>query len=436
MRLRLRLLRLIQRLIGCAVLAFSIALIYLQTTIILSATSFGSEHDRNSRRSYGRKRQGRRLIHVVSPFVTKNDTSLFAPLSDEQFAMLVSIKNAQEEFSNNTTMTSTTSGFDSVLLACAVLSDEYDTLHDILAPYCQRINTLPRHTGTEYPKLLPDTKLSFLQDIVDAGTSCAEHNDEDFYLMLTNADICLTSNFYTELSHDFARRKRKALSINRKVLSKSNLDMSSSLNDGQSTPHSAAMEIWQQAHVLIDEDKYRSHPGYDCFIMHASVVRSLNFGDQFVGFPFWGINIDFSLHIMAEGYKNVESEETSWGTYHLGNDNKRRPLKWNPGDEMMTDWKKFTKEELAYLAWCPLVGKPPQERITLQNVINCGKWFRPAAANHTSLVLPAFVNEGYEKVYLENSAKYLNCTSEGLPIVPWRGLSTPETRQNWIQKWG
>lgn len=93
--------------------------------------------------------------------MAKNDTSLFAPLSDEQFTMLVSIQNAQQEFSNSATMTNTTSGFDSVLVVCAVLSDEYDMLHDILAPYCQRINTLSRRTGTEYPKLLPDTKLTF-----------------------------------------------------------------------------------------------------------------------------------------------------------------------------------------------------------------------------------------------------------------------------------
>ncbi len=415
-----------------SVLAFEIAsLLYLQLSI---ATSFDSADVRNSN---NRKRQVHRLIHVVSPFVTKNDTSLFSPLSDEQFSMLVSIKNAQQEF-NNTTMTDTTlSGFDSVMVVCAVLLDEYDTLHDILAPYCQRINTLSRHTGTEYSELLPDTKLPFVQDIVDAGTSCAEHKDEDYYLMLTNADICLTSNFYMELSHDLAKRKRKALSVNRKVLSNSNLDTTlSSLNVGQPTPHSAATAIWQQAHVLIDEGKYELHAGYDCFIMHASVVRSLNFGNLFVGWPPWGSNIDLSLRIMAEGYKNIKSKGTSWGTYHLGNNNNWMPSKmFNPDDEMMTDWKKFSSDELAYLAWCPGKGYPPQDKIELQNSINCGKWFRPAA-NVTSRELPAFVNEGYGTVYLENFAKHLQFTSEGLPIVRRKRNSSPKMQQNWIQKWG
>lgn len=95
------------------------------------------------------------------------------------------------------------------------------------------------------------------------------------------------------MSHDLVRRKRKALSINRKVLSKSNLNITSSLNDGQSTPHSAAMEIRQQAHVLINEGKYKSHPGYDCFIMHASVIKSHNFGNQFVGWPFCGMGFQY-----------------------------------------------------------------------------------------------------------------------------------------------
>eukprot|EP00986_Skeletonema_menzelii_P004821 scaffold1692_cov74-Skeletonema_menzelii.AAC.4 len=358
--------------ITCVAFSLSIAsmyFLYLQTTMILNTTSFNGADDNNN---HGRPR--RRLIHVVSPFVTKDTTSLFAPLSEEQFSMLVSIQNAQQEFIN-TTMTNYT-GFDSVLIVCAVLPDEYDTLHDILAPYCQRIRTLSRHTGTEYPEIMPETKLPFLQDIVDA-------------------DICLHKYFFTNLSRELARSKRKALSINRKVLQQSGFNVSSSLNDGKSTPHSAAMKLWQQAHDYIDKGKYAKHGGYDCFIMHASVVRSLNFGKQFVGFPFWGNNIDFALHIMADGYENVKSKETSWGTYHVGNDGN-----WSTSNTVdVMEWKKFSKEEVQYLAWCPIVSFPPKERITLQNVINCGKWFRPAS-NDKSPMVPAFVNDGYDtRVY-------------------------------------
>ena len=326
-------------------------------------------------------------------------------------------------------MTSTLSGFDSVLVVCAILSDEYDTLHDVLAPYCQRINTLSRHTGTEYSKLLPNTKLTFLQDVVDSGTSCAVENDDDFYLMLTNADICLTSNFYSVLSQYFAaNHNKKALSVNRKVLP----NLSTANNNGQSTSHSAAQKLWQQAHDLIDKGNYKSHGGYDCFIMHASVVKSINFGSQFVGYPFWGTNINLALQIMADGYKNFKSAGSSWGTFHLGNDNSWMPSKmFNPEDSMMTEWKEFSKKNLEYLAWCPVMGYPPQDRITLQNAINCGKWFKPENSS-----TPAFVNTGYETVYLKNFAKHLNFTSEGLPIVPLKRKSSPRTRQNWIQKWG
>eukprot|EP00986_Skeletonema_menzelii_P007486 scaffold2949_cov138-Skeletonema_menzelii.AAC.3 len=348
--------------ITCFAFSLSIASMYLQTTMILNTTSFnGADHNNN----HGRP--GRRLIHVVSPFVTKDTTSLFAPLSEEQFSMLVSIQNAQQEFIN-TTMTNY-SGIDSVLIVCAILPDEYDTLHDILAPYCQRISTLSRHTGTEYPEIMPETKLPFIQDIVDA-----------------------------DLSRELARSKRKALSINRKVLQQSGFNVSSSLNDGKSTPHSAAMKLWQQAHDYIDKGKYTTHGGYDCFIMHGSVVRSLNFGKQFVGFPFWGTNIDFALHIMADGYKNVKSKGTSRGTYHVGNDGNWSTSNTSNRVDVM-EWKKFSKEELQYLAWCPIVGFPPKERITLQNAINCGKWFRPAS-NDKSPMVPAFVNDGYDtRVY-------------------------------------
>jgi hypothetical protein len=424
--------RLSRSLIACAVFSFSIASFYLQTSMIMNtATPFNSADD-----SISHGRPERKLIHVISPYITNDTTSLFAPLSEEQYVMLVSIKNAQQEFTNNTTMT-INSGFDSVLVVCAVLPDEYDTLHDILAPYCQRISTLSRHTGTEYPELLPNTKLPFLQDIVDAGTSSAERNDEDFYLMLTNADICLTTSFFTELSRDLARTKRKALSINRKVLLRSGFDVSTSLHDKQSTPHSIAIKLWQQAHDLIDKGTYTPHGGYDCFIMHSSVVRSLNFGKQFAGFPFWGTNIDFALHIMAKGYRNVKSKGTSWGTFHIGDDNSWSTSNmFHPEDDMMTEWKKFSKEDLDNLAWCPVMGYPPQDRTTLQNAINCGKWFRPASSD-TGPLVPAFVNDGYDMVYLENFAKHLNFTSEGLPRVPWkRNKSNPKLRQQWIQKWG
>lgn len=86
---------------------------------------------------------------------------------------------------------------------------------------------------------------------------------------------------------------------------------------------------------------------------YASVVRSLNFGEQFVGFPPWGANIDFALHIMAEGYKNVKSKGISRGTYHIGNDNNWSTSNTsNPVDDMVTAWKKFSREELQNLAWC------------------------------------------------------------------------------------
>ena len=380
----------------------------------------------------GHERQERQLIHVVSPYVAKDPESAFAPLSYEQYSMLASIRNAQKAF--NSTSTKSKIGYQSVMVVCAILPDEYDVLYDTLSSYCQRVERLHRHTGMEYPKLLNNTKLPFLQDIAKAGISRARSNDEDYYLMLTNADICLTSNFYTELSNDLAESKRRAFSINRKVLSYSEIDIPSLTNSSQAIlPHTVAETLVKQAHDLIQNGKFKPHGGFDCFIMHASVVKSFNFGNQFVGFPFWGTNIDFALHIMTRGYKNIKSKQTSWGTFHIGNDNKWMPSKMmKPDDDKMTEWKKFDKEDLAYIVWCPVAGYPPQDKITLQNLINCGKWFRPKSNNQ----VPAFVNAGYEEVYLKNFAKYLNSTPEGLPIVHWKRKTDPKTRGRWIQKWG
>lgn len=427
--------RAFRRSVASVILAASITAVYLQMTLILCSISFfgAVQNDRSEDINSGKRRQ---LVHVVSPFLAKDTSSSFAPLSLEQWNMLVSIKNAQQGF--NATMTTAQGYFDSVLVVCAILSEEYDALHDTLAPYCQRFARLSSHTALVYPKLLSDSPLPFIQDIVDAGMAYAEESSEDFYLMLTNADICLTSNFYTELAHRLARNNKEALSINRKVLRNPDLGIPliPSTADGHSTPHSAAMNLLQRAHDLINTGKYRDHGGYDCFILHSSVLTSMNFGSQFVGFPFWGTNVDFALSIMAENYRNVKSRATQWGTFHLGDANNWMPSKmYDPDDNMMTEWKEFSTEELEYLAWCPVIGFPPQDRISLQNAINCGKWFRPLDNDKVRRV-PAFVNDGYDTVYLKNSAKHLNFTSEGLPIVNWKRNSSPTTRLEWIQRWG
>ena len=49
----------------------------------------------------------------------------------------------------------------------------------------------------------------------------------------------------------------------------------------------------------------------------------------------------------------------------------------NPNAENMAFWKGFTKDELEWILWCPMVRYPPNDANLLQNTINCGKWFKP-----------------------------------------------------------
>ena len=413
-------------------------------TVTVTVAVSGSKRSTTFHKTTGTGGLGQ-LIHVIPPFFVQDSnatalsSSFFAPLSSEQWSMLVSIQNAQQKFNRQQGNDNNTAGFHSVIVVCAVLEGEMKALNDILAAYCQQVIGLTRHTGMVYPELLSDPPhLPFIQDIVDAGISFSKNSklDEDYHLVLTNADICVTGDFYTDLGQNMIRSNAKALSINRKVLSTSTVDITIDEKSTKSI-HDAASNLVQKARDLIDKGKYNAHPGYDCFIMHSSVVNSINFGDMFVAFPYWGTNIDSALYIMAEGYRNIKSKEMSYGTFHLGNQNDWMPSKMHrPEDDTMAVWKEFRKEELKYILQCPVMGYPPQDRYTLQNAINCGKWFFPRPRNGTSQV-PAFVNNGYESVFLKNFAQYLEITSEGLPIVPRKkSRSRPNARLKWIQKWG
>eukprot|EP00584_Thalassiosira_punctigera_P010270 CAMPEP_0172546046 /NCGR_PEP_ID=MMETSP1067-20121228/15871_1 /TAXON_ID=265564 ORGANISM="Thalassiosira punctigera, Strain Tpunct2005C2" /NCGR_SAMPLE_ID=MMETSP1067 /ASSEMBLY_ACC=CAM_ASM_000444 /LENGTH=730 /DNA_ID=CAMNT_0013332911 /DNA_START=31 /DNA_END=2223 /DNA_ORIENTATION=+ len=370
------------------------------------------------------------LIHVFSPY-HDHSAETFSPLNEDQWVMLVSAKNARDTYNagHSEAKRAIHQAFDRVVLVCAILEMDSEALDSILSSYCDRVVVLPRSTADVYSKLKP---LPFIQDIIDAGRSVVE-GDADFYLMLTNADICPTENLYQFAWERLGsgNGRSTAISINRMTVP--HFELPTNNDDPVEVKNELATQIMRQARDAAKQGKWHKHPGHDCFVFHSSMLNTINLGEQFLGFPRWGGNLNFMLQFMATNYKNIKS--TKFGTFHLGDERS-----WEPDDRHnpkgdMSFWKDFDRRELELLMYCPLADFPPQDLHTLQNVINCGKIFRPRPNGAGDAVVPAFVRPGHEDVFLENHAKYLNYSPEGLPQTRMEKL-TPERRRGWINMWG
>lgn len=413
------------------------------------------------------------------------------PMSNEQMTILLSIKRSREVFeeyaasvkeaynqTNHATSKSDEIGMDSAAMAlfafhhvelvCAVLTKDINWLENILKSICDRVVLLSRSTSTEFGT---NRSLPFLRDILKSSqidrNELPFKSDDNFYLF-SNADIGLSKYFYVHLDMQVRERQASALSINRMTLdmeTKGSKSLETMIQPSgfKSTDTSSEMdEAWRtasrylsQADDLIVKKQFQLHPGYDCFLFHSSVLRRIHFGDFFVGFPPFGANVHLALQIMAPNYVNLASNPN--GTFHLGNDRDWQILDADPNivtnstdqskQQSVTHsdefWAKF-QGDLHYLEWCPISNHPPPNEYAMQNSINCGKWFHPnrhwAGNNYRKTfwfflwpwqtrktAIPAFVREGSEAIYIQNFAKYLNYTAEGMPIVP--GHQTPEIKR-------
>lgn len=260
------------------------------------------------------------LIHVLSPYHERN-LNPFSPLDFEQWAALASVRVARDYFRQlqsqrqDVVDPTTTYGFDSVILVCPILEYDAEAIYDVLVPYCDHIIPMTRSTATEYPehnlKALP-----FLQDIVDAGRSIMG-SDDTYLLMMSNADIILTRDYYTDVEYTMRTRSAsQALSFNRKTIDLNYLNMPYITDESIASKHAAALEVLQQGQNAVAEAAWVRHYGFDCFIFRSSFLKEYNWGDMFAGYPWWSIHTDWALNIIALGYKNGATEMfPKGGTY-------------------------------------------------------------------------------------------------------------------------
>ena len=205
------------------------------------------------------------LVHVLCPFVDSSAPDEFYPLDMNQWVAMQSIQRALDNIPR---------GRFRVELVCAVFKSDLELLVQARLP-CHRFTVLSRSTRTQYPQLGLAIQLPFVADIIDAATANATQVtlDSRFHVMITNADIGFSKNFYTHVYSVIQRFD--AFSINRVTVPIENLYPTTNATD--------MLENQIDTRILHGS----KHPGYDLFCMRSSVLERVSFGQFFLGRPPW-----------------------------------------------------------------------------------------------------------------------------------------------------
>jgi len=363
------------------------------------AVSTGCNFDSEQVWTHTSEVRGHPLIHVFSPYYNPS-AKLFAPLTMEQWAMLVSAKTERDRFNQEyLANTNPNAVFDSVVLVCAVLKKDFDGMKASLAPYCDIIKALPRSTKSEHPDLeMKD--LPYLQDVIDAGRSVVKDR-QDFHLMYTNSDIAPTENFYqfVERRLRYKNRHTEPLIVNRMTMNTKDMALPTNTDGPFRVKHVLATNLVEQVKYAVKRGEWERHPGHDCFIAHSSIWKSMTFGDLFLGCPPWSGIAVYAFYVMGNlDSKNIIASNEH-GTFHL--DDSRT---WHHVD--MTRYsllKQFSDADLEMVTRCPIILKEPKNTESVLSAINCGKLFMPREEGSE---VPKLVQPGYEKNYLKNYMEY------------------------------
>lgn len=262
-----------------------------------------------------------RVFHVMNIYATKNEKDPIRQPFD-QWVTLQSIQRAKKNMHPNLRLS----------LVCAILESDMEILTEKEVPMCDYRIPLTRSTKTEFISnttikengktdwkqihlndIFKDRELPFVQDVIDAGISVADMEErKDFYIMMTNADIGLTEHFYSYL-YPLVKERRKAFTINRLTLKEKSITIRKPTKDPAKID-----ALFDQIDSGLLEGK--KHPGTDCYLMHSTIVRKVNLGYQFPGYPAWAATLKVILRdILARGeYRIIQSSPR--GTFHIGDD--------------------------------------------------------------------------------------------------------------------
>ena len=325
----------------------------------------------------------------------------------------------------------------SIEVICATYESDRGVLQQLLSGKpCHKFVLLEKSTQELYPHLQPPRDLPILQEIINATTKRLVKEDaitDDYYWIYTNSDIGVTKSFYLSSILTNIKIGYDAFTINRMTIDISSTTMTTKKNNQDDTKY------WIN---FVDRNILtagKSHPGYDCFIVHSSVLQRFHFGMFFVGHPPWGHNLHQTLAWLAQNYTNIKSNRH--GTFHLGNERSWTKRQTTKNDTSTSGIKKSGNDQRLTI-WDPISAKQCLARpavltmYSIQNTINCGKWFHHYGRKYEDRFIPNFVTEGYEPLFINRSSHIFYYTEDGYPYYFQKSTKNNITKlsQKFIRK--
>lgn len=170
-----------------------------------------------------------------------------------------------------------------------LFTTSYPEDHSIIPDFFQIAKDLDRSVR-DIISYSSKKKLPFIKDILDR---LSEASDAE-WLVYTNADICLMPQFYMAVRAMIAEG-HDAILVNRRRLSKK-------YNSVDQLP-----EMYSEIGG--------SHPGYDCFVFHRSLLHSFLLDGICIGVPFVEVSLLHNLIAFASNLKHVDDMHL---TFHIG----------------------------------------------------------------------------------------------------------------------
>lgn len=177
----------------------------------------------------------------------------------------------------------------------------------VVPPYFNLLPFLSRSILDVMPQA--NTKrLPFIMDILQA----LQQNTAAEYLIYTNADIILQPYFYQTVAA-YIQQGHDALIINRRRIAPQ-------YNSPEQLP-----QIWAEMG--------NPHPGFDCFVIHRSLLQKFILGNIIVGTPFIEATLAYNVFAFSQNYLLLHHHHL---TAHLGMEvmpKRNKELYWHNRNE-------------------------------------------------------------------------------------------------------
>ncbi|MBE2246608.1 MAG: hypothetical protein IAE67_05075 [Candidatus Competibacteraceae bacterium] len=284
-----------------------------------------------------------KIAHIINPFKPLKN-------SDLQYAQHItfeSIRRAKGQVQDNINI--------QVLCAC------YQEDKDIIPSDFEKLPHLTESV-LDFQQFKHPRKLPIIREILEKAF---QYSNADYFIY-TNIDISLYPNFYTQII-EHLENGHDALIINRRRIP---------------VIHTRVEDIEK---IYLQTGK--SHPGFDCFVFHKSLIPQFFLSNICVGVPFFEISFSQNLFCYAQSLLWIQDGNQ---TFHIGMEifKKRQPrtyFKYNKYEWRKVEsklYKDMSLKKIPYAEQCIIQrfikwGFHPCFPIRLMIRLQWKQWFCP-----------------------------------------------------------